>query len=208
MKSGSPQPLVIELYEKRDRKGAFKDDNLLATCSFPSSLTTNAAFSRVKEFAQQWDKAAAVENPRMRVVKALVEMGAVVGTRYKSVTVLKKIVPDYVRAFPTGVPIEGGTAATGGIEVSDQGMARSLVGIDGVVRIDLKAGHVSFGGVERLGKVADAARLYPELEVLEGDEGMLEFPLAEAEAVRTRWFSGRRGQTCFAIGDAIWTPIE
>ena len=105
MKSGSPQPLVIEVYEKRDRKGNFKDENRIACCSLPSSLTTGAAFARVKEFAERYE-AAEVDSACIRSVKAFCDMGARVGTRYKSVPVLKKIVPDYVRAFPQGVPVE------------------------------------------------------------------------------------------------------
>lgn len=209
MKSGSPQPLVVEVYAKRDRKGAFKDENRIACCSLPSSLTTGAAFARVKEFAERY-AAAEVESQVIRSVKAFADMGARVGTRYKSVPMLKKLIPDYVRAFPQGVPVEAGGLSEGTIEVSAQGMDRLIVGIDGIVRIDLKAGLVFFEGVERLCARKDVERLYADREVLEGDDDMLEFALEPEtiDAVRKKWFSGRQGHTVFAVGDNIYVPIE
>ena len=208
MKAGSPQPLLIEVYERRTGKGAWTDEARVGCCSFPSSLTSGAAFSRVREFIERWRAAEDVEDARLRVVKAFVDMGAAVGTRYRSVTVLKKITPGYVRTFPTGVPVVTGGFSEGAIEVSDAGMDRAETGMDGIIRLDLKRGFVEFGAVERLCKEPDMARLFPEYECLEGSPDMMGFGFDEVDAVRQRWFSGRSSHTAYVIDGIAYGVID
>jgi hypothetical protein len=208
MKAGSPQPLLIEVYERRTGKGAWADDARVGCCSFPSSLTSAAAFARVRDFLDHWQEAEEVEDLRLRLTKAFVDMGAAVGTSYRSVTVLKKITPGYVRTFPTGVPVVTGGFTEGTIEVSEAGMDRAETGMDGIIRLDLKRRFVEFGAVERLCKEQDMARLFPEYECAEGSADMLGFGFDEVDEVRKRWFAGRSGHTAYVIDGIAYGVID